>query len=114
MKLGQTTDGLAAGRSASPPARLPPSTASIAPRNEARLRAAGADGGRFNSLVFADTQNITPEVWGQPMLAARDTERIELGTAVTNPGTRDAAVTASAALALQVESNARGVRHRAW
>lgn len=61
----------------------------------------------FDSLVFADTQNITPEVWGQLMLAARDTERIELGTGVTNPGTRDAAVTASAALALQLESNGR-------
>jgi 5,10-methylenetetrahydromethanopterin reductase len=63
----------------------------------------------FDSLVFADTQNITPEVWGQLMLAARDTERIELGTGVTNPGTRDAAVTASAALALQVESRGRAV-----
>ncbi|HVM96250.1 MAG TPA: LLM class flavin-dependent oxidoreductase [Candidatus Acidoferrales bacterium] len=63
----------------------------------------------FDSLVFADTQNITPEVWGQLMLAARDTERIELGTGVTNPGTRDAAVTASAALALQVESRGRAI-----
>jgi 5,10-methylenetetrahydromethanopterin reductase len=63
----------------------------------------------FDSMVFADTQNITPEVWGQLMLAARDTQRIELGTGVTNPGTRDAAVTASAALALQVESRGRAV-----
>ncbi len=63
----------------------------------------------FDSIVFADTQNITPEVWGQLMLAARDTERIELGTGVTNPGTRDAAVTASAALALQVESGGRAI-----
>jgi len=67
------------------------------------------EGMGFDSLVFADTQNITPEVWGQLMLAARDTERIELGTGVTNPGTRDAAVTASAALALQVESDGRAV-----
>ncbi len=63
----------------------------------------------FDSMVFADTQNLTPEVWGQLMLAARDTERIELGTGVTNPGTRDVAVTASAALALQVESRGRAV-----
>lgn len=63
----------------------------------------------FDSMVFADTQNLTPEVWGQLMLAARDTERIELGTGVTNPGTRDAAVTASAALALQLESGGRAV-----
>jgi len=63
----------------------------------------------FDSLVFADTQNVTPEVWGQLMLAARDTTRIELGTGVTNPGTRDAAVTASAALSLQLESGGRAV-----
>src|ERR1051325_2188329 len=68
-----------------------------------------AEGLGFDSLVFADTQNITREVWGQLMLAARDTQRIELGTGVTNPGTRDAAVTASAALALQVESEGRAV-----
>ena len=36
------------------------------------------EGMGFDSLVFADTQNITPEVWGQLMLAARDTERIAL------------------------------------
>src|SRR5262252_6135437 len=78
------------------------------PRGSAHL-ARMAEGLGFDSLVFADTQNITPEVWGQLMLAARDTERIELGTGVTNPGTRDAAVTASAALALQVESNGRAV-----
>src|SRR4029079_5702733 len=63
----------------------------------------------FDSLVFADTQNITPEVWGQLMLAASATERIELGTEVTHACTRDAAVTASAALSLQVESNGRAV-----
>src|SRR5690242_6335601 len=78
------------------------------PRGSAQLaRMAEAMG--FDSLVFADTQNITPEVWGQLMLEARDTERIELGTGVTNPGTRDAAVTAAAALSLQVESEGRAV-----
>src|SRR5215470_16597419 len=79
-----------------------------APRGSAQL-ARMVEGMGFDSLVFADTQNITPEVWGQLMLAAHDTERIELGTGVTNPGTRDAAVTASAALALQVESDGRAV-----
>src|SRR5215467_10504977 len=78
------------------------------PRGSAQL-ARMVESMGFDSLVFADTQNITPEVWGQLMLAARDTERIELGTGVTNPGTRDAAVTASAALALQVESGGRAV-----
>lgn len=57
------------------------------PRMSAPL-ARMVEGLGFDSLVFADTQNLTPEVWGQLMLAARDTERIELGTGVTNPGTR--------------------------
>jgi alkanesulfonate monooxygenase SsuD/methylene tetrahydromethanopterin reductase-like flavin-dependent oxidoreductase (luciferase family) len=34
----------------------------------------------FRSLVFADTQCLTPEVWSQLMLAASATERIEIGT----------------------------------
>jgi len=63
----------------------------------------------FSSLVFADTQCLTPEVWSQLMLVAAATERIEIGTGVTNPVTRDAAVTASAALGLQVASGGRVV-----
>ncbi len=63
----------------------------------------------FDSLVFADTQCLTPEVWSQLILAAAATERIELGTGVTNPVSRDAAVTASAALGLQVASEGRAV-----
>ncbi|MDJ0853009.1 MAG: LLM class flavin-dependent oxidoreductase [Myxococcota bacterium] len=63
----------------------------------------------FSSLVFADTQCLTPEVWSQLMLVATATERIEIGTGVTNPVSRDPAVTASAALGLQVESGGRVV-----
>lgn len=63
----------------------------------------------LDALLLADSQNLLPEVWGQLMMAARDTSTIELGTGVTNSVTRDAAVTASAALALQVESNGRAV-----
>ncbi len=61
------------------------------------------------SLVFADSQNLTAEVWGQLMLAASATTRIRLGPGVSNSVTRDPAVTASAALALQVESDGRAV-----
>ncbi|MCH2170427.1 LLM class flavin-dependent oxidoreductase [Myxococcota bacterium] len=68
-----------------------------------------AEGLGFRSLVFADTQCLTPEVWSHLMLAATATERIEIGTGVTNPVSRDPAVTASAALALQVESGGRVV-----
>jgi 5,10-methylenetetrahydromethanopterin reductase len=63
----------------------------------------------FDSLVFADTQCLTPEVWSQLMLASVATEQIEIGTGVTNPVSRDPAVTASAALGLQVESGGRAV-----
>ncbi len=63
----------------------------------------------FDSLAFADTQNLTPEVWGQLMLAAAATDRIQLGTGVTNPVSRDPAVTASAAIGLQLASGGRAV-----
>ena len=43
----------------------------------------------FHSLVFADTQCLTPEVWSQLMLVAGATERIEIGTGVTNPVSRE-------------------------
>ncbi|HXJ36238.1 MAG TPA: LLM class flavin-dependent oxidoreductase [Candidatus Eisenbacteria bacterium] len=63
----------------------------------------------FASLILPDSQNLAPEVWGQLTLAAQATSRIRLGPGVTNSVTRDAAVTASAALALQVESGGRAV-----
>jgi 5,10-methylenetetrahydromethanopterin reductase len=63
----------------------------------------------FHTVLFPDSQNLAPEVWGQLMVAARATERVRLGPGVTNSVTRDPAVTASAALALQVESGGRAV-----
>jgi 5,10-methylenetetrahydromethanopterin reductase len=63
----------------------------------------------FDSIVYADTQCLTPEVWSQLMLVAGATDRIEIGTGVTNPVSRDPAVTASAALGLQVASGGRVV-----
>ncbi|MAG29441.1 MAG: hypothetical protein CL908_00950 [Deltaproteobacteria bacterium] len=67
-----------------------------------RTQAAG-----FDHLALADTQNMGPEVWGQLMLCAGASTSLQLGTGVTNPVTRDVAVTASAALALQAESDGR-------
>jgi 5,10-methylenetetrahydromethanopterin reductase len=63
----------------------------------------------FASVRVPDSQNLAPEVWGQLMLAAQATTTIELGSGVTNSITRDVAVTASAAVALQVESRGRSV-----
>jgi 5,10-methylenetetrahydromethanopterin reductase len=63
----------------------------------------------FDTVLFPDSQNLAPEVWGQLMLAAQATSRVRLGPGVTNSITRDAAVTASAAVALQAESRGRAV-----
>src|SRR5690349_17347555 len=63
----------------------------------------------FDTLLFPDSQNLVPEVWGQLMLAASATTRLRLGPGVSNSVTRDPAVTASAALALQAESGGRAV-----
>ena len=61
----------------------------------------------FDAVLFPDSQNLAPEVWSQLALAAQATTRIRLGPGVSNSVTRDPAVTASAALALQVESGGR-------
>lgn len=61
----------------------------------------------FASLAFTDSQTLQPDVWGQLFLAARATQRISIGTGVTNPVTRDCSVTASALAALHAESSGR-------
>jgi 5,10-methylenetetrahydromethanopterin reductase len=63
----------------------------------------------FDTVLFPDSQNLAPEIWGQLMLAAKTTKRVKLGPGVSNSVTRDPAVTASAALALQVESDGRAI-----
>lgn len=78
------------------------------PRRAAQNARMAEDFG-FASLILPDSQNLAPEVWGQLMLAAQATSRIRLGPGVTNSVTRDPAVTASAALALQAESGGRAV-----
>jgi len=61
----------------------------------------------FDILLCPDTQNLSPDPYGQLSLAAAQTSRLKLGTGVTNPLTRDAAVTATAMTTLQVESDGR-------
>jgi len=63
----------------------------------------------FATLLMPDSQNLAPETWQQLALAAQATTRIRLGPGVTNPLTRDVAVTAAAAATLQVESGGRAV-----
>ena len=63
----------------------------------------------FDYLLTPDTQNLSADPYGQLSLAAAATKTIKLGTGVTNPSTRDVAVTASALATLQIESNGRAV-----
>ena len=63
----------------------------------------------FDGLLLADSQNLNADVWIELALAAAATERIAIGTGVTNPATRHPAVTASAAATLQEESGGRAV-----
>jgi len=63
----------------------------------------------FDYLLCPDTQNLAPDPYGQLSLAATATGALHLGTGVTNPITRDAAVTATAIMTLQQESGGRAI-----
>ena len=63
---------------------------------------AGLDG-----LLLFDTQNLAPEVYTSLTAIALQTNRIKLGTGVTNPKTRHAAVTASTIATLDQLSGGR-------
>ena len=63
----------------------------------------------FDYLLCPDTQNLAPDPYGQLSLAAAATRSLRLGTGVTNPITRDAAVTATAMMTLQQESAGRAI-----
>src|SRR6185436_18958562 len=63
----------------------------------------------FATLLIPDSQNLAPDVWQQLALAAQATTRLRVGPGVTNPVTRDVAVTASAAATLQLESGGRAI-----
>ncbi|HJP39310.1 MAG TPA: LLM class flavin-dependent oxidoreductase [Gammaproteobacteria bacterium] len=63
----------------------------------------------FDYLLCPDTQNLAPDPYGQLSLSAAATQTLHLGTGVTNPVTRDAAVTATAIMTLQQESGGRAI-----
>jgi 5,10-methylenetetrahydromethanopterin reductase len=63
----------------------------------------------FAALLYPDSQNLAPDAWSELCVAAGATTTLKLGPGVTNSVTRDAAVTASAALTLQAESQGRAV-----
>lgn len=69
--------------------------------------ARAAEGWGFTGLVIADSQNLTADIWVELAIAGAATSRLRLGPGVTNPVTRHIAVTASAALTLQSETDGR-------
>ena len=61
----------------------------------------------FDGLTLTESQNLSNEIYIALTLAAKATNVLKLGPGVTNPITRHAAVTASAATMLQEASNGR-------
>jgi 5,10-methylenetetrahydromethanopterin reductase len=77
-------------------------TARVSARMASQCEAAGWDG-----FLLTDTQCLAHDSYVQLAMCIANTERIKLGTGVTNPVTRDAAVMASAVATLQEESGGR-------
>ncbi|MFI5612729.1 LLM class flavin-dependent oxidoreductase [Amycolatopsis sp. NPDC051903] len=63
----------------------------------------------FDGMFITDSQNLWLECWVALTVAATATTTLKLGTAVTNPVTRHAAVNADAAASLQEVSGGRVV-----
>lgn len=61
----------------------------------------------WDGLVYVDSQNLAGDPYIAMALASKVTERLKLGTGVTNPWTRHPAATASAIATVQAESNGR-------
>jgi 5,10-methylenetetrahydromethanopterin reductase len=72
-------------------------------------RAEQAEAAGYDGIVYVDSQNLAGDTYVALALAAKATERLKLGTGVTNPFTRHPAVTASAIATIQGESNGRAV-----
>ena len=71
--------------------------------------ARNAEARGWDGLLFTDSQNHNGDCYSALAIATKVTERIGLGTGVTNPYTRHAAVSASAIATIQVESGGRAV-----
>jgi 5,10-methylenetetrahydromethanopterin reductase len=68
-----------------------------------------AEDAGFDGMVVVDSQNLAGDCYVALAMAARETERLQLATGVTNPFTRHPAVTASAIASVHVESGGRAV-----
>lgn len=63
----------------------------------------------FDATLYGDSQNLFPDPFVRMGMVAARTSRIKLASGVTNPVTRDPAVTASCILAIHAESGGRGI-----
>lgn len=68
-----------------------------------------ADRNGFESVYIGDSQMIWNDVWVALGMCAMATERVRLGTGVTNLVTRHPAVTANAIMSVNMASNGRAV-----
>jgi 5,10-methylenetetrahydromethanopterin reductase len=83
--------------------------ASVHVAGTAERTGAQAEGDGFDGLSFGDTQDIAADPYCGLCLAARATERLKLLVGVTNPVTRNAAVTAASIATVQAESAGRAI-----
>ncbi len=72
-------------------------------------RAQQAEQAGYDGITIVDSQNLSGDCYAALTLAAKETDRILLGTGVTNPFTRHAAVTACAISTVHAESGGRAV-----
>src|SRR4051812_32717576 len=63
----------------------------------------------WDGLLVADSQNLSGDCFTALALAAKETERVGLGTGVANPATRHPAVTAAAIASVHEASGGRAV-----
>ena len=83
--------------------------ASVHVAGMAERTGAQAERDGFDGLSFGDTQDIAADPYCGLCLAARATERLKLLVGVTNPVTRNAAVTAASIATVQAESAGRAI-----
>ena len=79
-----------------------------APGRAGRIAKMYEDAG-WDGILFTDSQHHNGDVYQSLAIASVATECIGLGTGVTNPLTRNAAVTAAAILSVQVDSGGRTI-----
>jgi len=84
-------------------------TLGVADARTAGAQAQRAERAGFDGFAVVDSQNLSGDAYVALALAGRETERIKLGTGVTNPATRVAAATASAIASVHAISRGRAV-----